>query len=441
MSLQFAVPAVAVNPPSASQLERVLAARAVGGDGALLGQHAGWALASHFQPIFGLSHGRVVGHEALLRPTDPQGAAVAPPLFFDVGPDIDDEAAFSELLWRDRLVRSLHMANYRRHAPQQQWLFLNLHPQVFLRAPQCDGDGFERKLLEHHGLRGPQVVIEVLEDAVRDDADFAAAVALARERGCLIALDDFGAGHSNFDRVWRLRPEIVKLDRSLVARAALEPGARRVVVQMVSLLHECGALVLMEGVETEAEAMVALEADADMVQGWYFARPQAQPVPDGHARDRLAALWNGFGERWRDEQAVYRERISPYVNAVGYASALLAGGRSLDEAARSFLDLPGAEVCYLLGADGRQLGANQWAAAPGAAVQEAFEPFRDTRGARWGRRPYFRRAIAQVGKVQVTRPYRTLHGAHLCVTVSAAFRAPASAGGDLQVVCGDVRWS
>jgi EAL domain-containing protein (putative c-di-GMP-specific phosphodiesterase class I) len=433
------LPTPTVTEPSVDPFARVLASLAPGPDGALAGHHAGWTLASHFQPIFSLSHGRVVGHEALLRPTDPQGRAVAPPGFFDVGADV--EAGATELLWRDRLVRGLHVANYCRYSPEAQWLFLNLHPQAFLRAPQCAGDGFEPRLLAHHGLRGTQVVIEVLEDAVRDDADFAVAVALARDRGCLIALDDFGAGHSNFDRVWRLRPEIVKLDRSLVARAALEPGARRVVVQMVSLLHECGALVLMEGVESEAEAMVALEADADMVQGWYFARPQAAPVSDGHARERLAALWDGFGERWRDEQAAYRERIAPYVNAVGYASALLAGGRGLQEAARSFLDLPGAEVCYLLGADGRQLGANQWGAAPAASLQEAFEPFRDTRGARWGRRPYFRRAIAQVGKVQVTRPYRTLHGAHLCVTVSAAFRAPAAEGGELQVVCGDVRWS
>ncbi|HSV68476.1 MAG TPA: EAL domain-containing protein, partial [Methylibium sp.] len=351
---------------------------------AVLARHAGLRLASHFQPIFSLSHGRVVGHEALLRASDPGGAAIPPPAFFDVGAPEVDGAAFDELLWRDRLVRTLHAANYMRTPPASQWLFLNQHPQVFLRAPHCEADGFEARLLRHFGLRGTQVVIEVLEDAVRDDADFAAAVALARGRGCLIALDDFGAGHSNFDRVWQLRPEIVKLDRSLVARAALETGARRVVVQMVSLLHECGALVLMEGVETETEAMVALEADADLVQGWYFARPQAALVAEDHARDKLAALWGGFGERWRDEQAAYRERIAPYVNAIGYASALLAGGRSLPEAAQSFLELPQAEVSYLLGADGRQLGDNQWGTAPERLPQEAFEPFRDARGARWG---------------------------------------------------------
>jgi EAL domain-containing protein (putative c-di-GMP-specific phosphodiesterase class I) len=341
-------------------LERPTAAPAVG-------WLDGLRLDSHFQPIFSLSHGRVVGHEALLRATDAHGAAVPPSRFFGVD-------AFESLCWRDRVVRALHAANYARVAPAAQWLFLNMHPQVFLRAAQDHDDGFLEQFFAHFGLAGPQVVFEVLEEAVQDDSDFTASCELLRSRGCLIALDDFGAGHSNFDRVWRLRPEIVKLDRSLVAHAAVEPRARRVVVQMVSLLHECGALVLMEGVETEAEAFVALESDADLVQGWYFARPQPGLVADDHAGATLGALWSGFGGRWRDQQSAYRERIAPYRNGIGYAAALLAGGRPLADAVQSFLQLPDAEVCYLLGPDGWQIGAYHWGERVAQAAHPAFEP-------------------------------------------------------------------
>ena len=45
--------------------------------------------------------------------------------------------------------------------------------------------------------------------------------------------------------------------------------------------------------------------------------------------------------------------------------------------------------------------------------------------------------MASPGKVQVTRPYRTLHGTHLCITVSTAFHLPGDPGG-LHVVCGDL---
>ena len=46
--------------------------------------------------------------------------------------------------------------------------------------------------------------------------------------GCLIAIDDFGAGHSNFERIWDLEPDSVKLDRSLVSRAANSSKAKRI---------------------------------------------------------------------------------------------------------------------------------------------------------------------------------------------------------------------
>ena len=51
------------------------------------------------------------------------------------------------------------------------------------------------------------------------------------EEGVRLALDDFGAGHSNFDRVWRIRPEIVKLDRSLVQRALKSQRVARMLAQ------------------------------------------------------------------------------------------------------------------------------------------------------------------------------------------------------------------
>ncbi|HEU4457729.1 MAG TPA: EAL domain-containing protein [Methylibium sp.] len=389
--------------------------------------HGGYTLASHFQPIVSLAHGRVVGHEALLRASDAEGQPVAPPRFFNV-------ADAHELLWRDRLARTVHAANYARRALAEQWLFLNLHPQVFAQPQASKLDHFIARTAARFGLAPHALVLEVLEDAVRDDADFDAAVALVRGQGGLIALDDFGAGHSNFDRVWRLRPEIVKLDRSLVARSAAEPSARRVVTQMVSLLHECGALVLMEGVETEAEAQFALEADVDLVQGWFFARPQPELVAPDHARASIDKLWLAFGDRWRGDEARYRERVRPYRAAIAEAAAQLAVGRPFDEATQGFRALPRTELCYLLDATGRQIGRNRPGANAALASGAAFAPVHDTRGACWASRPYFRRAMAAVGTVQISRPYRTLHGAHLCETASIAFRC---ADGTVRVVCGD----
>lgn len=387
-----------------------------------------YRLFSHFQPIYSLAHRRAVGHEALLRAQDGQGQGVPPARL------LGGHRAIGELLHVDRLCRLVHAHNFVQQAPQDHWLFLNVHPQVFLSGPAHGTPQYMAHLARHLGLQPHQLVLEVTEDVLGEDAGFDGAVALAREMGCLLALDDFGAGHSNFDRVWRIRPEIVKLDRSVVARAASEPRVARVITQMVSLLHECGALVLLEGIETEREAYLALDAGADFVQGFHFGRPQPRlAVPQSPA---VEAVWHDFDARHGIGERAYRDRISPYINAIGYAASLLEAGRSEQASCASFLALPGAELCYLLDEQGLQIGQNLVAPTCATARLPQFAPLADAHNARWARRPYFRRAVESFGRVQVTRPYLTINGAHLCVTVSVSLRRH----GQLIVLGGDIAW-
>lgn len=388
-------------------------------------------LGSAFQPVYSLAHGRAVGHEALLRARDGAGRPVA------ARTALRGDGSFADMLRADRAARLIHALNFAEHAPSAHWLFLNIQPQVFVAIATLIQDGFQRRLLERSGLPGHQFVLEVVEDAVPEGADFDGGLRGARHDGCLIALDDFGAGHSNFDRVWRLKPEIVKLDRGLVRRAAIEPQAQRVVAQMVTLLHHCGALVLMEGVQTEAEAFVALDANADLVQGEWFGAPATDLAAPTETPQALRDLWGAYEDRRARRQQGYQQRIRPYVDAIAFASLRLVDGDLLADATRAFLRLPQAEVSYLIDRDGRQIGDNAWAEQRLAREPPSFAPMRETEGAQWGRRPYFRRAMESVGEVQVTRPYRTLHGAHLCVTVSVAFCAGPD---ELRVVCGDIGW-
>lgn len=397
-----------------------------------LGRWGGMLLSSHFQPIYSLSHTRVVGHEALLRARNAQGQPVAPPAVFEAC------RGESELAWCDSLSRTVHVANFTASLPQAQWLFLNVHPDVFQTLCRDEGGGSLGQLLRHFDIAGEKLVLEVLESAVQDPQTFEASIDAARRHGCLIAIDDFGAGHSNFDRVWRFRPDIVKLDRSLVERASHDRRAQRVVSQMVSLLHECGALVLMEGVETLDEAMLAMESDADMVQGYFFGRPQAALIPTGHTPAALSALYAGLSQRRQAQRQHYRSSIGPYQHAIGNAGVLLGAGRSMDEACCDFLELPGAEFCYLLDADGYQLEGNFWRSKSSGDHVRAFEPLRESEGACWARRPYFRRAIGAVGTVQITRPYRSINGNQTCVTISCAFHQQRGDRRELRVICGDL---
>ncbi|NRF68835.1 EAL domain-containing protein [Aquincola sp. S2] len=287
----------------------------------------GLRLNSAFQPIVSLSHRRVVGHEALLRATDAQGHAVPPLQALALATGAAAEARL------DTDCLQLHVANFGRQAQGAQWLFANLRPGTFLRGAREAVIAQLSTALHEHGLTPQQLVLEVTEDAVADPSAFESAGQAAREAGCLLALDDFGAGHSNFDRVWRIRPDIVKLDRSLVQRGALDGGVARVIAQMVSLLHQCGALVLMEGIETADEANVALDCDVDLVQGYRFGRPMPQLQGTERLSRPLVSAWSQFERRAGDSSRAHRERIAPYLNAIGHGGSLIEAGRSVAAAA------------------------------------------------------------------------------------------------------------
>jgi len=185
----------------------------------------------------------------------------------------------------DRQCRAVHVRNFRRLGNEDSWLFLNVDPYIAVQGLRF---GSFAQMLEENGLPAHRVAVELIETPFDDEKRLVAAVEHYRTIGCLIAIDDFGAGYSNFDRIWRLKPDIVKIDREMTRRVTVEPLARRMFAGIISVLHESGALVCVEGIETEAEALCATDADADLVQGNYFASPTTQLQPE-HACDDLFA--------------------------------------------------------------------------------------------------------------------------------------------------------
>jgi len=381
-------------------------------------------LSSNFQPILSLSHQRIVGFEALLRAADKDGHAKAP---LEVFRDIRGREEAAEV---DKICLKMHMRNFIGWDTQGCWLFLNINPQSI----EADERGLMLlEAVEASSLPPHRIVVEILEAAMLDDRLLSKWVARCRALGCLIAIDDFGAGHSNFDRIFRLHPDIVKIDRTLVEEAAANKEVGAIIPGMVSLLHQSGALVVMEGIETQQQAMIAMSADADFVQGYFFARPM--PNPSHVSIPRFSSLFEQYQAAAAREEADFKTAIGAYVNAVGYSSVLLQGKRPFEVACRGFLELPRAERCYLLDGNGMQIGASCVASAATQTDNQTYGPLSDAHGANWSRRHYFRRAVSHPEKVQVSRPYLSIASAAPCVTASIAFKVD----GKLRVLCGDIK--
>jgi len=214
------------------------------------------ALRCVFQPVVELERGTIVGYEALSRfsPDDEMGPAG----WFDLarscalGPELQALAVARALAVPDR--------------PEGTWLSVNLDPSVL-------GSEAVQDVLPDD-LRG--VVIEITEQELpSDDGLLQGQLTTLRERGALIALDDAGAGYAGLSHVVRVRPDIVKLDRTLVADVHRDQVRFALIEAFVSFARRTGAQVCAEGIETYEQLEALAEAEVMLGQGYRLARPGA----------------------------------------------------------------------------------------------------------------------------------------------------------------------
>ncbi|WP_417597922.1 EAL domain-containing protein [Oceanospirillum sp.] len=379
--------------------------------GRFFGHFSGYALHSHYQPIISLTHQRTVGYEALMRPF--LGQTLESPL-----------ALFArchtptQICHLDRISRALHLMNFRQLGIKDGWLFLNIRGEE-IRQSNMDAAGIRRTLAEF-GFQPGQIVLEILEDAVHDEMLLAEFVQEFRNAGFLVAIDDFGTGQSNFDRIWKINPNIVKLDRSMVRNAHQQPRARRIFPRLVSLLRETESLVLIEGIENQDEALLAMDTDADMVQGFYFARPTA----DGQAHHDLPStidnLHKEYASHQRQRRVNFQSQLTTFENLMTTCADLLRQEQSFEQSSKLLLEQEGCRRIFLLDGDGCQI--TRTIAPTHTENNNPYHPLKHAQGANWARRKYFQRAIESPDRVCISRPYLALPDASIDVTFAIAFK-------------------
>ncbi len=382
--------------------------------GGWLADYHGATLRSVFQPVLSITHKRVVGYEALLRVVDAAGAAISPGALFD------KTRGVAESLLLDRLARCLHTANFVAQGIGDGWLFLNVVPRV-LDSGLVQRE-FVEALCKHFALPPNRIVLEVVEKPSRDEAQLARTIDMMQHRDFLIAIDDFGTGFSNFDRVWRARPDIVKLDRSLVERATGGSEDRRIMHHLVSMLHQAGAMVLAEGVESDDALQALMEADIDFVQGFQFGQPDPSIArASAAAPAMLDAAWQRFIARRQAQPHNAQPGFDAIERLVLAGSAAFAATGSLPEAAQRVLVVPAARRVFVTDEVGEQflpsIGTQPHDRNP---VATRLAPLFPETHSNWSRRPYFQRAIAAPGRVALMGPHFSLTEGRDCYTAAVA---------------------
>ncbi|MBA3509648.1 MAG: EAL domain-containing protein [Thermoleophilaceae bacterium] len=232
----------------------------------------------HYQPIVDLRpltaeagwegglDGRIVAVEALARWRTDRGL-VPPASFIPLAEDIGmieaigewvaGEACRQALVWRDA------------GTPLDVSVNLSLHELWQPSAAQRVGHQVAQA-----GLEPGSVIIEVTESsAMTDPVRTQRVLGELRRQGFRLAIDDFGAGHSSLARLSEFPCEILKIDRSFVARLPEDPTAAAMVTAMIELARGLGLQAVAEGIETGAQLAFLVERRCALGQGFLFSRP------------------------------------------------------------------------------------------------------------------------------------------------------------------------
>ncbi len=214
-----------------------------------------------FQPIVDVARGVVAGYETLARFTGADGrpSPHTPDRWFAAA-DAAGIGARVEAMVVERCLR------LRADLPPNCFLTVNVSPHL-LPEPEL------AEVLLGAGDLAP-LVLELTEH--QDVADLRPLLDLRdrlRDRGALVALDDAGSGYSGLQQLTAVRPQMIKLDRALVAGADTD----EVKLALAQLLGEFGgridAWLLAEGVETWAEMEAFVRLGVPLAQGWLLGRP------------------------------------------------------------------------------------------------------------------------------------------------------------------------
>jgi PAS domain S-box-containing protein len=222
----------------------------------------GKMLLTAFQPIHSLATGHLIGVEALTRFVSDDGA--------------DAEHCFSEAaavgLAAELDVAAVETALEAAHElPQRIYVALNISPTTCL-DPRLPG------ILDRSSLPLDRIVLELTERLeVSEYGPLIAALAPLRKRGLRVAVDDAGSGFASMRHVLHVRPDIIKLDRSLIAGIDDDQGQRALGAALAEFARQIGATLVAEGIETQAELAAVTRIGMTAGQGYLLGRPSVHP--------------------------------------------------------------------------------------------------------------------------------------------------------------------
>ncbi|MBR1508662.1 MAG: EAL domain-containing protein [Eubacterium sp.] len=220
-------------------------------------------LTYHFQPIVNVKDGTIYSYEALMRSDTEKMIA---PL---------DIIKYAYVMGRLSEVEKHTFFNVLSRMETDENL---KESRVFVNSiPGCKLSGEDATKVDSMMRRcGERLIVELTEQAEIGDEELDELKDRCKSLGVGMAVDDYGTGYSNISNLLRYMPNYVKIDRSLLSDIHNSNSKQHFVKSVIDFCHHNNIMALAEGVETSEELHTVILLGADLIQGFYTAKPSAE---------------------------------------------------------------------------------------------------------------------------------------------------------------------
>lgn len=225
-----------------------------------------------FQPIVDAENKSVFAYEALVRGLEGEGA-------LSVLANVNERNRYSF----DQICR-VKAVKLAARLKMESRLSINFMPNAVYQAEYCIRTTLAAA--ETYNFDTSKIIFEVIETEELTSVDHLASIIAAyKEMGFSTAIDDFGAGYSRYDIMMASPPDLLKLDMGLVRNIDQEPNKQAVVAGIIEMMNRLGGRIIAEGVETENEYRWLRSQGITLYQGYLFARPAFEALPEPYFPD------------------------------------------------------------------------------------------------------------------------------------------------------------
>jgi EAL domain-containing protein (putative c-di-GMP-specific phosphodiesterase class I) len=220
---------------------------------------------SYFQPIVDIETQKIVKYESLVRLIDESDRVVSPAFFLDTAKKSDQYAQITSIVLE-------HSFSILKSCECDSMISINLSA---LDIEQADTRRKVLSYLDRYRQYTHRVVFELLEDESVNDFDIVKNfIEDVKTYGVKIAIDDFGAGYSNYERLLDYEPDILKIDGCLIRDIETSSYSQSAVKSIVSFAKEQKLQTIAEYIENEAIFTIVKNLGVDFAQGYYFGKPE-----------------------------------------------------------------------------------------------------------------------------------------------------------------------